>query len=101
QHDRAGGQRNDDGEDGKMMQQETQDSDSRPSTWSVPVRPREASRTTRNNAVVAKPMTMAVSASACGSGSAYQEGSWAAAGSTTGGRPEASRPMPKMKRFTA
>ncbi|KAG0933130.1 hypothetical protein G6F31_016386 [Rhizopus arrhizus] len=44
---------------------------------------------------------MAVSTSACGSGSAYQEGSCAMAGSTTGGRPEVSRPMPKMKRFTA
>ena len=41
-----------------------------PSTWSVPDRPREASSTTRNSAVMAKPMTMAVSTSACGSGSA-------------------------------
>ena len=35
-------------------------SGSRPSTWSVPVNPRAASSTTRNNAVVAKLMTMAV-----------------------------------------
>ena len=41
-----------------------------PSTWSVPVRPREASRTTRKSAVVAKLMTIAVSTSACGTGSA-------------------------------
>ena len=42
---------------------------SSPSTWSPPDRPRSASSTTRNNAVVAKPMTMAVSTSDCGSGS--------------------------------
>ena len=41
-----------------------------PSTWSVPVRPREAISTTRKSAVVAKLMTMAVSTSACGTGSA-------------------------------
>ncbi len=41
-----------------------------PSTWSVPVVPREASSTTRNSAVMAKPITMAVSTSACGMGSA-------------------------------
>ena len=40
-----------------------------PSTWSVPVRPREASMTTRNRAVMAKPITIAVSTSACGNGS--------------------------------
>ena len=50
-------------------------SGSRPSTWSVPVRPRDASSTTRNSAVVAKLMTMAVRTSACGSGSAYCDGS--------------------------
>src|SRR5690606_36469957 len=43
---------------------------SRPSTWSVPVAPRAASSTTRNNAVVAKLMTIAVSTRACGTGSA-------------------------------
>ena len=41
-----------------------------PSTWSVPVRPREAIITTRKSAVVAKPMTMAVRTSAWGTGSA-------------------------------
>ena len=41
-----------------------------PSTWSVPDIPREASSTTKNNAVMAKPMTMAVSTSAWGRGSA-------------------------------
>src|SRR5690606_15720555 len=35
-----------------------------PSTWSVPVKPRAASSTTRKSAVVAKPMTIAVSTSA-------------------------------------
>src|SRR6185312_9859610 len=43
---------------------------SSPSTWSLPARPRDVSSTTRNKAVVAKPMTIAVSTSACGSGSA-------------------------------
>ncbi len=42
---------------------------SSPSTWSPPDKPRSASSTTRNSAVVAKPMTMAVSTSDCGSGS--------------------------------
>ena len=42
---------------------------SSPSTWSVSVRPRSASSTTRNSAVVAKLMTIAVSTSACGIGS--------------------------------
>ena len=35
-----------------------------------PISPREASSTTRNSAVMAKPITMAVSTSACGMGSA-------------------------------
>ena len=43
---------------------------SAPSTWSVPLMPRRASNTTRNNAVIAKPITMAVSTSAWGMGSA-------------------------------
>src|SRR5690606_7326581 len=42
-----------------------------PSTWSVRVNPREASSTTRKSAVIAKPMTMAVRTSACGTGSVY------------------------------
>ena len=41
-----------------------------PSTWSVPDMPREASSTTRNSAVMAKPITIAVSTRACGMGSA-------------------------------
>ena len=44
-------------------------SSSLPSTWSVPLRPREAIITTRNSAVMAKPITMAVSTSAWGIGS--------------------------------
>src|SRR5690606_16231119 len=42
---------------------------SSPSTWSVPVKPRAASSTTRNNAVIEKLMTMEVSTSDCGTGS--------------------------------
>ena len=45
-------------------------SGSLPSTWSVPVKPRAASSTTSSSAVVAKLITIAVSTSACGSGSA-------------------------------
>ena len=41
-----------------------------PSMWSVPVMPRDASSTTKNRAVVAKPITIAVSTKACGIGSA-------------------------------
>ena len=42
---------------------------SAPSTWSVPDRPRDAIITTRNSAVMAKPITMAVSTRAWGMGS--------------------------------
>src|SRR6185437_16790067 len=45
-------------------------SGSAPSTWSVPLNPRAAINTTSRSAVVAKLMTIAVSTSACGSGSA-------------------------------
>src|SRR5690606_26967164 len=48
-----------------------QGSSSCPSTWSPSLRPRKASSSTRNSAVVAKPMTIAVSTNAWGSGSAY------------------------------
>src|SRR5699024_11166803 len=58
-------------QNGQMCFQAGHESGSTPSTWSVPDRPRAASRTTRNSARVAKPMTMAVSTSACGRGSAY------------------------------
>ena len=73
--DRAGQQRQQHGRDDQVVAQAAHGSGSRPSTWSVPVRPRDASSTTRNSAVVAKLMTIAVRTSACGSGSAYCEGS--------------------------
>src|SRR5690606_12266822 len=57
-------------------------SGSLPSTWSVPVKPRAARSTTRNRAVVAKPITIAVSTSAWGIGSANVEGSTSAPGTT-------------------
>src|SRR5690606_28490274 len=41
-----------------------------PSTWSVPVMPRAARSTTRKRAVMEKLMTMDVSTSDCGTGSA-------------------------------
>src|SRR5690606_22507121 len=51
-------------ENWRMMHPAVHERFSRPSTWSVPDSPREASSTTRNRAVVAKPITMAVSTSA-------------------------------------
>jgi hypothetical protein len=56
---------------------------------------------TRKRAVVAKPMTMAVSTSACGSGSANFETSTVPPRSTIGGSPARTQPIAKMKRFTA
>ena len=70
-HQRPGQERDDDRRDRQVLHPAAQRSGSLPSTWSVPVKPRAASSTTRNSAVVAKLMTMAVRTSACGSGSAY------------------------------
>src|SRR5699024_444681 len=61
-----GQQRDENGRDGQMR---THGAPSLLSTWSLPASPRAVSSTTRNRAVVAKPMTMAVSTSACGNGS--------------------------------
>ena len=69
QHQRPGEQRDQDRGDDQMLRPRAHSCGSLPSTWSVPVRPREASSTTRNSAVVAKLMTMAVRTSACGTGS--------------------------------
>ena len=69
-HQRSGDQRQNYGRDRQVIGHGVHGSRSRPSTWSVPVKPREASSTTRNRAVVAKLMTIAVRTSACGSGSA-------------------------------
>ena len=69
QHDRPGEQRHQDRHD-KHVDRQRHGLRSFPSTWSVPVSPREAMMTTRNSAVVAKLMTMAVSTSAWGTGSA-------------------------------
>ena len=60
---RARHERECDGSDDKMVCPPVHHG-SCPSTWSVPDKPREASRTTRKRAVVAKPMTMAVKTSA-------------------------------------
>src|SRR5690606_15351855 len=73
---------------------------SSPSTWSVSVSPRAPIITTRYSAVVANPMTIAVSTSACGSGSACKAGSTGPS-PTIGGRSSQSLPIRKMKRFTA
>ena len=73
QHQRRRGQRQQHGGHQQVFGQRAQRAhhgcSSCPSTWSPPDRPRSASSTTRNSAVVAKPMTMAVSTSDCGSGS--------------------------------
>src|SRR5690606_33146340 len=79
----------------------THASGSLPSTWSVPVRPRAANSTTRNSAVVAKLITIAVSTSACGKGSMYCDGSPLAASRRTGGKFTCRRPMLKMNRLIA
>ena len=68
QQDSPGRHRQQNGQDHQMLKESVHQS-SFPSTWSVPVRPREASRTTRNSAVMAKPITMAVNTRACGTGS--------------------------------
>jgi len=66
---RRGHQRQEDGHHHEVRSQGAHPSSLEPSTWSVPPRPREASSTTRNSAVVAKPITIAVSPSHCGMGS--------------------------------
>ena len=75
QHQRAREERDQDRRDDQVFGRDVHGSRSCPSTWSVPVNPREAIRTTRNSAVVAKLITMAVSTSACGTGSAKAVGS--------------------------
>src|SRR5690606_14241333 len=70
QHERPAYQRDDDRRNGEVLHPACHLRVSLPSTWSVPLKPREASRITRNSAVVAKAMTMAVRTSAWGSGSA-------------------------------
>ena len=61
-HDRADDQRQGDRRDGEVLLP-TVHCRGRPSTWSPRVRPRAASMTTRKSAVVAKPMTIAVTSS--------------------------------------
>ena len=61
---RAGDQRDQDRRNNEVLGRRGHRSGSLPSTWSVPVRPREASSTTRKSAVVAKLMTIAVRTSA-------------------------------------
>src|SRR3546814_8322947 len=60
QHRRGHDERQHDRRDHQMVDPAAHGSRSSPSTWSVPVCPRDASSTTRSNAVVAKEMTMAV-----------------------------------------
>src|SRR5688500_5161499 len=105
QHQAAGRQRQDYGEDDQLLADGAHWSVSCPSTWSVPVSPRAASSTTRSSAVVANAITIAVSTRACGNGSANRAGSGATPSDTacvsTGGSPARTHPMTKMKRFTA
>src|SRR5690606_7084455 len=102
-HDESGPreQREQDGHDRQMLQEAFDHQRPRPSTWSVPVRPREASSTTRNSAVMAKPITIAVRTSAWGTGSVYIEGSTSPAFSMTGAALTRRRPMEKMNKLTA
>src|SRR5690606_20312288 len=91
--------RNDDRRDDEVLLPTAHFDCSLPSTWSVPVRPRAASSTTRKSAVVAKPMTMAVSTSACGTGSVTVEMSTPS--SSRGAALDFTPPTAKLKRFTA
>src|SRR6185312_3131424 len=100
EHHRSGEHRQHHWCDHQMVGEAGHGSGSRPSTWSVPVKPRDASRTTRNSAVVAKLITMAVKTSACGSGSARYAGTTPRA-ARIGAGPVRSRPMAMMKRLTA
>src|SRR5690606_16163204 len=97
----AGHQRQQDWQDDEVLGPVygAHESDSSPSTWSVPVRPSAPIIITRYRAVVAKPMTRAVSTSACGSGSAIWVGSKPGS-SVTGGLSSHSRPITKMNRLT-
>jgi outer membrane lipoprotein SlyB len=56
---------------------------------------------TSSSAVIAKLMTMAVSTSACGSGSAYSTSEATRLPSMIGDLLTATRPVTKMKTFTA
>src|SRR5690606_12428356 len=84
---RAGQQRHDDGQQDQVLlpgEAAHCSSSSSASTWSLPVRPRAPIIMTRYRAVVAKPMTMAVSTSACDKGSACTEGSGVPGASVNG-----------------
>src|SRR5690606_36386071 len=100
-HQRARDERDDDRRDDEMIGPGAHSSRSRPSTWSVPARPRSASSRTRKRAVVAKLMTIAVSTRACGTGSACCARSPATPRSSTGKAPARRPPVEKMKMLTA
>src|SRR5690606_19642690 len=93
--------RNEDGRDQEVRGAGHHLSGSRPSTWSVPVKPRAASRPTRKSAGVAEQKTIADRPKACGTGSVYVDGSTATPFSRTGAAPRRKRPLAKMKRLTA
>src|SRR5690606_3331700 len=93
-------QRQQDGQEYQLISPEAQRRGSVPSTSTGPVRPREVSSSTRYRAVVAKPMTMAVSTRAWGTGSANSAASTACS-RVSGGLFTHSRPMMKMNRLTA
>src|SRR4051794_5161858 len=101
QEQRAGEQRHDDRKHDQVLEELAHGSGSRPSTWSVPVRPLAASSTTNSNAVVANAITMAVRTSACGRGSANRAGSGACVVETNGAAPARTQPIMKMNRLTA
>src|SRR5690606_41604608 len=93
-------QRQQDGQEYQLFSPEAHWRGSLRCTWSVPVRPREVSSSTRYRAVVAKPMTMGVITRAWGTGSANSAGSTACS-RVSGGLFTHSRPMMKMNRLTA
>lgn len=71
QQQAAGKQGEQDRQDQPMAHGRGSSSSGRPSTWSLPRSPRPRRARTTTKAVMAKPMTMAVSTSACGNGSPY------------------------------
>ena len=71
------------------------------STWRSVISGKKGRAMTSSSAVIAKLMTMAVSTSACGSGSAYSASEATRLPSMIGDLLTATRPVTKMKTFTA
>src|SRR5690606_36334481 len=91
----------DDGQDGQMRAHRSRSLDSLPSTWSLPLSARPRMASTRITAVMAKEITMAVSTSACGTGSTWLARVGPPDPRRIGGLPGTRRPEATMSRFVA